>query len=139
MGTSKSSSDKDSVFKSIQQQLEVIFSTDPHDQAEYNQNGFDGKLSFFSNKYLKNDKQLIILLDSIDQLSKNNYNLKWLFTKLPKEKLVFSVLPNYENILDSFKKIIKSENIYELQPFKNSRAKTILLDYLKSANRKLSI
>ena len=139
MGTSNSSSDIASVFKSIQEQFENIFSIDAQ-SIEYNDKfTFESKLCFISTKYLKSDKQLIILLDSIDQLSKNDYNLQWLFTKLPKNiKLVFSVLPNYENILDNLKKKIKNENIHILKPFKSTQTKEFLLNYLKSANRKLS-
>ena len=139
MGTSKASSDIDSVFKSIQEQLENIFSIDSKDREYKETYKFESKLSFISSKYLKSDKQLIILLDSIDQLSKENYNLQWLFTKLPKNiKLVFSVLPNYENILDDLKKRIKNVNIHELKSLKSTHAKEVLLKYLKSANRKLS-
>ena len=138
IGTSNSSSDIDSLSQSIEKQLEEIFRIDEDDEYKKKYN-FNGKLSFISERYFKTGQQLIILLDSIDQLSKEDYKLTWLFTKLPKNiKLVFSVLSNYENILDNLKKEIQQENIHELKPLNSKEAKDILSSYLKSANRKIS-
>ena len=89
------------MFNSIQEQLEIVFKIDKSDKNYKNTNNLESKLSFISVHHLKNS-QLIILLDSIDQLSKENYNLNWLLTRLPKNvKIVLSVLSNYENISDA--------------------------------------
>ena len=149
MGTSKESSDINSIFKSIEAQLKVIFNIDFNDREYFkykekvdnDKNSFKSKLTYVSDKCLQNDRKLIILLDSIDQLSKNDYYLNWFFTQLPKNiKLIYSVLPNFENILINLKKKLnKDENILELQPLKSEKAKEILSKYLTSSNRKLSL
>jgi hypothetical protein len=72
MGTSKPSSTIASVFKSVEQQLESIFKINPHDEEYKKDDSFRKKLNYISKRCLKNNR-LIILLDSIDQLSKENY------------------------------------------------------------------
>jgi hypothetical protein len=140
MGTTKYSSDISSVFESIQKQLETIFNIKQDDDGYAEIESFENKLFYISENHLSNDKKLIILLDSIDQLSKEDYDLKWLFIRLPKYiKIIFSVIPNYENILDNLKQEIDDENILELKILEVKEAKDILSNYLKLENRKLSI
>ena len=127
MGTSKLSSTIDSVFNSIQQQLESIFKINLEDQ-EYNEaNDFHKKFVYISRKYLTNNR-LIILLDSIDQLSKNDYDVSWLFTDLPNGiKIIFSVLNDYENIFENLKEKVKKEsNIIELNSLTIEESKDML-------------
>ncbi len=66
-------------------------------------------MHFFSEKYLKvRNKQLIILLDSIDQLNVKNYDLKWFFNELPNNvKIIYSVLKDFKQIIESLKKMQK--------------------------------
>ena len=139
MGTSKPSSTIASVFKSVEQQLESIFKINPHDEEYKKEYSFRNKLNYISKRCLKNNR-LIILLDSIDQLSKEDYGLYWFFNDLPKGiKIIFSVLNNYENILERLKKEIKKEeNILELKPFTLDEAKEMLHSYLKASNRQLT-
>ena len=139
MGTSKKSADIDSIFKLIEEQLEFLFQINSND-AEYRKRyGLKHKLHFISEKYLKHEK-LIILLDSIDQLSEQNYHLSWLFQKLPKNvKIIFSVLNDYKNIFKNLKKQINSENILEMKPLNRDEAKVILYAYLEASNRQLNI
>jgi hypothetical protein len=139
MGTSKPSSTIASVFKSVEQQLESIFKINPHDEEYKKDESFEDKLNYISKRCLKNNR-LIILLDSIDQLSKEDYGLYWFFNDLPKGiKIIFSVLNNYENILERLKKKIeKEENILELKPFTLDEAKEMLHSYLKASNRQLT-
>ena len=154
MGTTRESSDIYSVFQSIQKQLEIKFKIDVNgrEYKEYKRKNekrlnrlrgiaenkeFINKLYFLSENYL-NQKKLIILLDSIDQLKKENYNLKWMFNKLPRNiKIIYSVLKNYENIFEILKREIKSQNILEIKPLKNDEAKSILSSYLKESKRQL--
>jgi hypothetical protein len=140
MGTSKMSSNIESVFKSIQEQLEVIFSINKEDIEYKNKQEFKDKLSFISEKYLKRNK-LLILLDSIDQLREQDYYLEWLFNILPKNiKIIYSVLKDYKNIFQKLKKykIKKIENIFELDALNIYEAKKMLDSYLKSSHRQLS-
>jgi len=164
MGTSASSSDIYLIFKSIQQQLEIIFEIDPNNTEyqyytskgkfgrnifEFDENNENAKkrdefkniLHYFSEKYLKvRNKQLIILLDSIDQLNVKNYDLKWFFTELPNNvKIIYSVLKDFKQIFESLKKQIKNEgNILEILSLQKEDAKTILSSYMNASNRKLS-
>jgi len=136
LGTSKYSSTIDSVFNSIQQQLESIFKINLEDPEYQNikAEDFHEKLVYISNKYLT-DSRLILLLDSIDQLSKNDYDVKWLFTDLPKGiKILFSVLNDYEDILKNLKKKIKEDNILELNSLTIDKSKDMLDLYLKGSN-----
>ena len=141
MGTTKMSSNIESVFKSIESQLEAIFEIDLNEKEYSAAHDFKSRLSYISNKHLKNDKQLIILLDSIDQLAENNYNLRWFFTKLPNNvKLIYSVLSDYpeksdQSILNKLKTEIRDKNIHVLNLISSDNAKIILRNYLKSANR----
>jgi hypothetical protein len=141
MGTSKLSSTIDSVFKSVQQQLESIFKVDTKTDKEYERaERFRDKLIYISNKYLTNNR-LIIILDSIDQLSKEDYAVNWFFNDLPKKiKIIFSVLNNFENILERLKERIKKEqNILELKPFSLDKSKDMLYSYLKASKRQLTV
>ena len=138
MGTTKRSSDIKSIFKSIEEQLETIFEEISKDKDYGDKKEFKDKLFYISEKYMKKEK-LIIILDSIDQLSEQNYNLSWFFNKLPKNlKIIYSVLKEYKNIFKNLKKKIKSENILEMKPLKSNEAKYILSSYLKDANRQLT-
>ena len=61
MGTSKLSSTIDSVFESIKEQLEFIFKI--QDEEYKNAKIFRDILTYISNKYLKNNR-LIIIIDT---------------------------------------------------------------------------
>ena len=55
-------------------------------------------------------------------------------------KIIFSVLNNYENILEKLKKKIKMEdNIIELNSLRVEESKEMLSSYLKASNRQLTI
>ena len=168
MGTSKTSSDIESVFKSIEEQLDYVFKTieenknssildafslayslenllfdtgiDLISPSPKHKREFKDQLNYISEKYLKKTK-LLILLDSIDQLREQDYNLNWLFNCLPKNvKIIYSVLKDYKNIFQNLKKkkITKTENILELESLNLELAKNILNSYLKSSKRQLS-
>ena len=164
LGTSASSSDIYSIFKSIQEQLETIFEIDTSNREyqEYKAKGnfggniliidenhednkkkedFKNKLHYFSEKCLKaQNKHLVILLDSIDQLNEKNHNLKWFFNEVPKNvKIIYSVLKDFKNIFENLKKEIKNEgNVLEILPLEKEQAKIILSSYMNATNRKLT-
>jgi hypothetical protein len=140
MGTSKLSSTIHSVFELVQQQLEFIFKINTEDKKYKKAYSFEDKLIYISNKHLTNNR-LIILLDSIDQLSKEDCGVYWFFNDLPKGiKIIYSVLNNYENILERLKeRIKKEENILDLKPFTLDESEEMLYSYLKASNRQLTI
>ena len=156
MGTTSESSNIYKIFKSVQEQLETIFKIDANstEYKDYKQHQskqeieesklnmddqnkeskkreeFKNKLSYVSEKYLTvENRQLIIFLDSIDQLNDENHNLKWFFNKLPKNvKIVYSVLRDFKNIVENLKKkLTKEENIFEIKPITIEEGKNIYM------------
>jgi hypothetical protein len=138
MGTSKTSSDIDSVFKSILEQLEKVLNIDAKKDKEYRERkGFSDKLFYISENLLK--QKLLILFDSIDQLVDSNFHLSWLFYHLPKNvKIIYSVLKDYKNLYDKLNKRFQKENIIEMRALTNAEAKNILFSFLKASNRRLA-
>ena len=146
MGTSKNSSNINSVFESIQEQLEIIFTIDKEDK-EYQgiDRNFKDLIGFIASKYLNQNTNLTILLDSIDQLSEDSHLPNWLFVKLPKNvKIIYSVLNNYKNILENMKKKVQVSNFFEIKPLNEGDklgrhiGQNLLYSYLKNANRQLT-
>ena len=139
MGTSNTSSYIYNVFESIGHQLELVYKI--QDEEYKKLKIFKDKLEYISEKYLssENKEKLIIFLDSIDQLSSEDLNLKWMFNKLPKNvKIIYSVLSNYGNILNNLKGKLYKENVIEIKPLRNDEAKNILSTCLKEVNRRLT-
>ena len=138
MGTSRASSNAKSVFKSIIEQLEILFKINKEEEEYKKAESFESKLFYISKNCLIQEK-LVILLDSIDQLSVCDYKLGWMFYKLPKNvKIIYSILKENELVLTKLKANLKSENFIELKLMKNSDAKRILHSYLERSNRKLT-
>ena len=139
LGTLKTFTDIYSIFKSIEKQLKIIFRIESSNDEFAKREKFYEKLSYISEKYLK-DEKLLILFDSIDQLTEENLKLDWFFNMLPKNvKIIYSVLKNHKNqMVEKLKKRIKKENFYEIKPLTNNETQTLLLKYLKSANRQLT-
>jgi hypothetical protein len=142
IGTLKTFTNIYSIFKSIEKQLKLIFKIkiSSSDENEFEKNEkFTEKLSYISEKYLKNGK-LLILLDSIDQLTEENLRLNWFFNILPKNiKIIYSVLKSHNNnIFEILKKRIRSENFYEIKPLTNKEAYNILSKHLKVSSRQLT-
>jgi hypothetical protein len=146
MGTSKISSNIYSVFKSIQEQLEIIFSIDKtNEEYQLKIGNFKNLIAFVASKYLNQNQNLTILLDSIDQLSEDSHLLNWLFIRLPKNvKIIYSVLNNYKKILEDMKKKIHVSNIFEIKPLSENNelgkriGESLLYSYMKNANKQLT-
>lgn len=136
MGTSNRLTDINLVFESILKQLEMILKID--ENGHFQNQEFIDKLSFISEKYLKHEK-LLIILDSIDQLSNEKLKFHWLLNILPKNvKIIYSVTNDSKNGFMKFKKQVKSENILEIQTIKSDEAIRTLSFYLISSNRQLT-
>lgn len=87
------------------------------------------------------NKKVIILLDSVDQLSTDDYTLNWVWEQLPSNtKLIFSTIPSHGDLLNTFKLKAKlgEENLIQITSLDQSLAKMILSDFLKKSNRTLS-
>ena len=101
MGTSRESSSMISIMRSVIAQFDRIHEggietdkervTDTENLIEMRAT-FLAKLNFISQK-LESKGQLIILLDSIDQLITIDYDLEWMIYNLPENiKIIYSVL-----------------------------------------------
>ncbi|XP_041365002.1 uncharacterized protein LOC121380241 [Gigantopelta aegis] len=86
-------------------------------------------------------KPVIILLDSIDQLSSDNdaYSMWWMPTTLPANvKLIISTLPTENGILANIKKKLPATNnasFIEIPPLPQSTGKEIIEVFLKTKKR----
>ena len=87
------------IFRSLIVQLNSLFDL-PYDQIEsvdvmVFRNELIKLLEIISKK-LKPNEKLIIMLDSIDQLTKADYDIKWMIFNLPSNvKMIYSTLPDF--------------------------------------------
>ncbi|XP_071961162.1 NACHT domain- and WD repeat-containing protein 1-like isoform X2 [Antedon mediterranea] len=85
------------------------------------------------------DKPLIILLDSLDQLQPafDAYEVKWLPKKCPPNvKIILSTLPDASNILDELKEwIVDEECFMAVKPLPDDTGEEILNSWMASINR----
>ena len=86
------------------------------------------------------NKRLVIILDAIDQLNPSDYDLDWLIESIPTNvKMIYSTLPNYENILDQLRRKKFGEiNYIEVTRLDISLSFEILSDWLKKSKRSIS-
>ena len=97
----------------------------------------EDQLVYISTKYP--EKRIILLIDSIDQLSTGDYNLEWMFTILPKNiKIIYSTLPSQGGILSQLQSMIDLKNFMQVQELKKTVAISILEDWLIKVKRSLS-
>jgi hypothetical protein len=135
------------VFISILRQLKDIFLNINISEIENIQKIDDLKVYFInqiisiSNEY--SNKKIVLFLDSIDQLTKSDFQLDWFINNLPKNvKLIYSTLPNYERILDRINLKMKSsthKNFLEISSLKKNEALKILNNMLLGSNRSLTV
>ena len=86
---------------------------------------------------------LVIMLDSVDQLSSSNnaHLMNWLPKITPQYiKIIISVLPGYYNILPILRRSLPHEECYiEVPILSVETGEEILKEWLKSLNRTLSL
>ena len=85
-------------------------------------------------------RKLVIILDSIDQLSSSDYDLDWLIEFFPSNiKMIYSTLPHHGNIFDRLKsKSFQKTNYIEISALNLELATRILRDWLARIHRSLS-
>jgi hypothetical protein len=145
MGTTRGSSTIKSVFNSILNQLEVVIENKQSDCEESKDNfeelhqlkeNLINKLNLFAETFP--NRKLLTLLDSIDQLSKQDYYLEWMFYELPKNvKIIYSVINEYEGIFENLK-LKLDDNYLEIKTLRYDEALEILAQLLTKSNRQLS-
>ena len=86
------------------------------------------------------NEKMIIFLDSVDQLNKNDYNLEWVFKKYPANmKLIFSTLASHGDILKNFQFLVHNqENYLEVGLLDFDQSISITKKFLSDLGRKLT-
>ena len=87
-------------------------------------------------------KPLVLILDSLDQLSSANYahKLTWLTPDLPHNVyMIVSTLPSLYNILLTLKRRIRDKNFVRIQSLGDKLGLEILTTWLDKNDRKLSV
>jgi hypothetical protein len=143
MGTTPGTSSIASTFQSVIYQLSRIFNMKIPEKRLHTKNDMRDhlyeQLMYLSIQYP--EKKILILLDSIDQLSTVDYNIEWMFTELPSNvKMIYSTLPNHGDILKHLKLMNGFEDSYFLEVTSLTKANvvTILEDWLSENKRSIS-
>ena len=88
------------------------------------------------------EKPLVIVLDSLDQLSPADdaHQMAWLPVELPPHvKIILSVLPNYYGILDKLRKMFEGdENYIQVTPLGENLGSVILKHWLENAKQSVT-
>lgn len=117
MGTSRLSSKMQSIYKSLICQFDRLFKLNR--KPENLQDLHEAKNYLFNmlNEQCLKKQKIVIILDSIDQLSQNDHDLNWMPYELPKNvKIVCSILDSHRNILDDLKsKLVVSDKTNHLE------------------------
>ncbi|XP_060597437.1 NACHT and WD repeat domain-containing protein 2-like [Ruditapes philippinarum] len=140
LGTTPNSSSIIPLLKSLCQQLTWLYEI----PDEYIPDELSPLVQHFKKllTYASKEKPLVLILDSLDQLSGAHgaHQLAWLPTTLPPNvRLIVSTLPNYYGILDTLRNMTEiPENYIEVLPLGENLSATILKFWLKNANRTLT-
>jgi len=143
LGTTPSTSNIIKTFNSITYQLARIFN------LKVNTKPLTSKLALRDYLLMQlmminmehPNKKVIIILDSLDQLSPEDYSLDWIFQVLPKNiKMIYSSLPEHAIPLSSyFEKFKKDHDTFvNVQSLDQNLSILILKDLLNKANRQIS-
>ena len=88
------------------------------------------------------DKPLVIILDSIDQLSEDDYahGMAWLPTVLPPNvHMVISMVPELKHCLENTRRVLEEEHCFiEVPPLPRDTASNILTNWCNSIGRSLT-
>ena len=76
-----------------------------------------------------NKTKILIYLDSIDQLVRQDYNLDWLISTVPNNnvKIVYSVLSDYEGIFERIGEVVS--NYFKINELTLDEAKANASDF----------
>ena len=160
MGTSRGSASMKFVIKSIINQLDEIYrneaNTKPQDEIENEDSIKQAEIKIHDYENIRSlrenlmnrlrtaseenrNEKIIIFFDSIDQLSKQDYDLEWMFYELPANvKIIYSVLNNYEGIFEKTKNNLQKDNYVVVYPLGLKEAKEIYKTLLGGSYRRLT-
>ncbi len=145
MGTSKRSLKIQDVLKSILKQFQENFYDIGFNEHEFENDLFILKKTFLRvlelmSEYLSS-KKLIIFLDSIDNLHKEDHGLEWLILDLPRNvKLIYSFSEENDFILKKIqeKMVDFGINLLNILDLNFDNARSLLEFMLAKCNRKLT-
>ncbi|CAH1801103.1 unnamed protein product [Owenia fusiformis] len=142
LGTSPKSSLITDTLQTLCLQICKAFDCDPPPSSLSDINTV---VSFFQElitQVSKDGHQLVICLDSLDQLSPIDgaYDLSWLPFELPKGiKIITSLLTDYAGILKRCERCIENtDNILQLGPLSDDESKEIIKTSLENVNRTIT-
>ncbi|GCB81587.1 hypothetical protein scyTo_0022809, partial [Scyliorhinus torazame] len=144
LGTSPQSSEIYSVLKSACFQVCLAFKLKP--PLAHIVNSYNELVRFFHNLLStvskKNKEALVVIFDSLDQLSSNDgaHRLHWLPKECPpKVHLIISTLPEEWNILNVLQEAIPSqENYFKVEPLSCEHGQQVIDMLLTTVRRKLT-
>ena len=140
IGTSDLSSSIIDIFESIIFQLKHLFKLNIQEYDKKKLNSIRSTLEACLEEIYQQDSQhnIIIILDSIDQLTKLDYGLDWLLNKIPcSVKIIYSTITDYANLLETLKLKYSSaaqNNFLEIKSFNFDDAKFIIDNWLCSSH-----
>ncbi|XP_067856040.1 NACHT domain- and WD repeat-containing protein 1 [Heptranchias perlo] len=144
LGTSRLSSEIHAVLKSVCFQVCLAFGLKlplTHIVNSYNElvRFFHSLLSVVSKK---NKESLVLIFDSLDQLSSNDgaHRLHWLPKECPpKVHLIVSTLPEEQNILNVLQEVMPSQECYfRVEPLSCEHGQKVIAMLLATVRRKLT-
>ena len=148
MGTSRESSEIKPLFRSIIKQLDDIeenTTSQINDEtilkgAEESLTNLKMRLKNKLNSISIRNEKIILLLDSIDQLSNQDYGMEWIINNLPKNvKMIYTVLNNFEErIFERLKNRFGDDNCVEMGKLELCDGIEILQGFLETSNRQLT-
>jgi len=141
MGTTPGTSNITNTFHSIIYQLSLLFQFKIPNYLVKKDDLKDflvEKLLFIS--FSHPSTKIVLFLDSIDQLSTDDYDIEWIINELPQNiKIIYSTLPNHGDILNRLKKKEPDDKQFvHVEMLNKSIVKTIIEDWLLKNKRMLS-
>lgn len=143
LGTTPQTSNTTQLFNSLFYQICRIYNIHLperyYDTAAEIKNYLITLLTFVSLEYP--NKKLVIVLDSVDQLSASDYNLAWVLFSFPSNiKMIYSTIPDHGDLLKTFKSDpdMTDDCFIEIKSLEAKMSIEILKDWLKKESRRLS-
>ncbi|CAF4093250.1 unnamed protein product, partial [Adineta steineri] len=141
LGTTSSSSTMSKSLLSISEQICRLYNISMENHSNASQLRYQLEKDIFPK--IPPHEYVVILFDSIDQLSTDAYDCKWLPINYPKNiKCIISTLSDHGNILSNLKMIINNNNNSNLflfvSPFDATTVEIVYNDWLKIKQRSLS-
>ncbi|KAH3755207.1 hypothetical protein DPMN_189897 [Dreissena polymorpha] len=139
LGTSPNSSNLWRLLRSLCEQITICYEKDKHEVPE----DFDDLKDHFVKvlSYASSSKPLLILLDSLDQLSREHhaYKLNWLPRKLPPNvRFIVSTYTEASDLIGTLKLMFSAKHFIEVPVFTPSLSGQVLKAWLKLENRTLT-